>query len=350
MEMPNEIARLEGKYPAPPPEPVSTTDTGDEAARLLNRYPAPPPAAQVPPGPGARNQPPVPTAAQPTAPAATGPGIPSLTAANVGAWETDLRNDYKQIGTNAPNVEAYREHEARKQAAQRALFEAQQGGSEFSKVFGALAGAGVLGSRDGSAAAKGLLGLHGLKEQQRVARPEFDLQMTEQDIKEAQRLMEMDRTYKDKAVGDRAGVSRPMAEQESRDAEAMRRELSRQEDAARAAGVAFDREQALEEIKHKYRMREQAARPSGAGGDPSTAQRRLVLNNFIASAKSKLPAPDKFVPKSQKAEHDIIRRQIAAAERELLSLEGFSGILDASDVGTGGADPGKVDTSNPLLR
>jgi hypothetical protein len=106
------------------------------------------------------------------------------------------------MGKSAPNVEAYREHEARRQAAQRALFEAQQGGSKFDQMLNAMGRAGVLTSRDGSASSRGLAALQQLKEQQRVARPEFDLQMTEQDIKEAQRLMEMERGYKDVMAND----------------------------------------------------------------------------------------------------------------------------------------------------
>jgi len=355
-EMPREVASLESRYPPPPAAPP-TPEIPQERAKGPNdddprRHPPviPPEYRGYPPKQPAKAPP---TAAQPAASAATGPGIPSLTTQNVDSWGADLRNDYKQIGTNAPNVEAYREHEARRQAAQRALFEAQQGGSEFSKVFGALAGAGVLGSRDGSAAARGLMGLHGLKEQQRVARPEFDLQMTEQDIKEAQRLMEMERGYKDKAVGDRAGVSRPMAEQEARDAEAMRRELSRQEDAARAAGVAFDREQAMEEIKHKYRMREQAARPSGVGSGVDGMPKEIVAawTQAVARAQDELKTNirTKHMPAgpAKDAQYQSILRRIVSSNP---ALKPYAGQLLASEGMDSGADPGKVDTSNPLLR
>jgi len=210
-------------------EPIApeapATDTGAVNRTLLNRAEA----AMVPPrktpnnGRGTinppmaldPNQPTYPTAA-PTTAAPAQPGIAGLTTDNVDSWGADVRNDYKQIGTNAPNVEAYREHEARRQAAQRALFEAESGGSSgrLDRLFARLAP--VMTSRDGTGAARGLMALQQNRLAERTRTPEFDLKMTEQDIKEAQRLMELERGYKDKSVTARAGVSGPMAQEEVR--------------------------------------------------------------------------------------------------------------------------------------
>jgi hypothetical protein len=335
MEMPNEIARLEGKYPAPPPEPVSTTDTGDETARLLNRYPAPPPPP-APPGPGTRNQPTAPTAAQPTAPAATGPGIPSLTADNVNRWEESLRGDYDQMGAASRPFDTYRKLAEDERLAREALFEAQQGGSKFDKLLNAMGGAGVLTSRDGSASSRGLAALQRLKEEQRVARPEFALSEAERASKFERELGDLGFEDKNKALAARAGVSGPMAREVSTQQGQDRRAVQANKWATTAADLAHRRAQEQARLNSSLRTQEALANPRGAGGGYDR-ERMEYLKQMAANIKTELA--DKALRFSDPPRHKELMDLQRLVQAELAAGIGLP--IQSTDAAPDGVDLSK---------
>jgi hypothetical protein len=335
LDMPREIASLEGRYPAPPPEPVSTTDTGDETARLLNRYPAPPPAAQVPTGPGARNQPPVPTTAQPTAPAPTEPGIPSLTTANVDSWGASLRGDYDQMGKNGPNIEAYREHEARRQASQRALFEAQKEGS-FTRLLQATARGATGGPAGGLNA---LLAMQAEQENQRMAAPQFEHQLTEQDIAAIQQRREAERGYKEGAVKQRGEISRPLGQEEMQQQGATTRDRESGARAVTAAEVAHRRAQELARLNSSLRTQEALANPRGVGGVGGYDKEQLDYLKLMQRTLQDQLKADKGLQIINPTEHARLKRELAAVERALAQALNLP--IQSTDAAPDGVDLSK---------
>jgi len=323
-------------------------DQPDYPTQQERKQPPPPPA---PPRPGPRTQPPAPTAAQPAPeqqtpqPAPAEQGIGSL-------WERRADTDYSAIGSNAPDIEAARAEAAKLAEARRALFE-KQNADPFGEWLQSAA-ANYQGQFPGINA---MLAGNQATERQRMRPHEFDFNETEAGIKGEQALREQLRGYKEKASGQRMEVSGEFGRAAMNDRTTAEAAALAEINLRARNDTAHERALAMERLKSQLREQEARNNPRGVGGvegDPklvAAAERAFAADPRAKSIQKLLGTvvvshqPDKV--RQLNEELATIR---AEKYRAAYRAAGLTPPVGAVDTGTGDADPGKVDTSNPLLR
>jgi hypothetical protein len=303
------------------------------------------------PGPGGRTRPtppPTATAAAPsTQPTLAQPGIAGLTTDAVaaaqqqqGQWGGRLNDTWGQIGTNAPDIRALEQEAAQVAAKRKALFDAEQGNSLERWL---LAG-------QGDNDFERIMGLTAHSARERLRQPQFDLSETETATGEAAKRREMERGYKEGAVKQRGDIARPMAEREMADAESMRREQYKTEQARIDAEKAFERQQMRDREQFASNERVAGMRGAGAGGASGltddairavTALRETVRKTLEKNLNYVTATPEQ----QQQMEDEVFRRELGRRPELLSILPQLQALQSGGTGASGAATPTGVDLS-----